>query len=251
MTASCAIPTRTAIWPLRYAGDHRQTHSLGHHWARDIVFSPDGRTLLLSVGSGSNVAVNMFPQPLIKGALQEWIKTRLLGATWDTEEPRADVLAFDPDGKNERIVATGLRNCQGLAILPATVTCPIFRATPSLRRPPRFLPFRAPCRTAMRRGGARRLHIPQRSAPSLGMPPPRANWKGLIKISELLIPVALFSASVTSQRVSFHTINRQTGNRVCRQFIDEETEQPVEKEPGLRNQSKSICRSETKPTRSI
>jgi DNA end-binding protein Ku len=59
---------------------------------------------------------------------------------------------------------------------------------------------------------------------------PRANWKGFIKISELTIPVALYSAATTSERVSFHTINRKTGNRVRRQFFDEETEQPVEKE---------------------
>ena len=59
---------------------------------------------------------------------------------------------------------------------------------------------------------------------------PRASWKGFIKLSELTIPVALYSAATTSERVSFHTINRKTGNRVRRQFIDEETEQPVEKE---------------------
>jgi glucose/arabinose dehydrogenase len=41
-----------------------------HHWTRDIVFSPDGKRLLLSVGSGSNVAPDMFPEPLIKGGLQ-------------------------------------------------------------------------------------------------------------------------------------------------------------------------------------
>lgn len=91
-----------------------------HHWTRDIAFSPDGKRLLLSVGSGSNVALDMFPEPLIKGGLQTWIKTKPLGATWDTEERRADVLSFDPDGKNEKIVATGLRNCSGLTVQPAT-----------------------------------------------------------------------------------------------------------------------------------
>jgi len=30
------------------------------------------------------------------------------------------VLAFDPDGKNRRIVATGLRNCSGMTVQPAT-----------------------------------------------------------------------------------------------------------------------------------
>jgi glucose/arabinose dehydrogenase len=91
-----------------------------HHWTRDIAFSPDGKRLLLSVGSGSNVALDMFPEPLIKGGLQTWIRTKPLGATWDTEERRADVLSFDPDGTNEKIVATGLRNCAGLTIQPAT-----------------------------------------------------------------------------------------------------------------------------------
>jgi glucose/arabinose dehydrogenase len=91
-----------------------------HHWTRDIVFTPDGKRLLLSVGSGSNVALDMFPQPLVKGGLDEWIRTHPLGAAWDTEERRADVLSYDPDGKNETIVATGLRNCSGIAIQPAT-----------------------------------------------------------------------------------------------------------------------------------
>jgi glucose/arabinose dehydrogenase len=84
----------------------------------DVVFSPDGKRLLLSVGSGSNVALDMFPEP--KGGLQAWIRSAPLGATWDTEERRADVLSYDRDGKNEKIVATGLRNCAGITIQPAT-----------------------------------------------------------------------------------------------------------------------------------
>jgi glucose/arabinose dehydrogenase len=91
-----------------------------HHWTRDIAFTPDGKRLLLSVGSGSNVALDMFSEPEVKGGLQAWIKSEALGAAWDTEERRADVLSYDPDGKNEKIVATGLRNCAGVTIQPAT-----------------------------------------------------------------------------------------------------------------------------------
>lgn len=91
-----------------------------HHWTRDIAFTPDGKRLLLSVGSGSNVALDMFPEPEVKGGLQAWIKSEPLGAAWDTEERRADVLSYDPDGKNEKILATGLRNCAGITIQPAT-----------------------------------------------------------------------------------------------------------------------------------
>ncbi|HMA53605.1 MAG TPA: PQQ-dependent sugar dehydrogenase, partial [Acidobacteriota bacterium] len=91
-----------------------------HHWTRDIVFSPDGRRMFLAVGSGSNVALDMFPEPRMKGGLAAWSQSRPLGAAWDTEERRADVLSFDADGKNEKIYATGLRNCSGMAVQPAT-----------------------------------------------------------------------------------------------------------------------------------
>jgi DNA end-binding protein Ku len=59
---------------------------------------------------------------------------------------------------------------------------------------------------------------------------PRAIWKGFLKVSELAFPIALYAAGTTSERIAFHTINRKTGNRVRREFIDEETERPVERE---------------------
>jgi glucose/arabinose dehydrogenase len=89
-----------------------------HHWTRDLVFSPDGKTMFLSVGSGSNIALDMSKEPM--GGLDKWRKEQPLGAAWDTEEKRAAVLAFDPEGGNERIFATGLRNCSGMTIEPAT-----------------------------------------------------------------------------------------------------------------------------------
>jgi glucose/arabinose dehydrogenase len=89
-----------------------------HHWTRDIVFSSDGRTLYLSVGSGSNVALDMFGEP--QGGLDSWKESHPLGAAWDTEERRADILALDPDGGNVRTLATGLRNCSGMTLEPRT-----------------------------------------------------------------------------------------------------------------------------------
>lgn len=59
---------------------------------------------------------------------------------------------------------------------------------------------------------------------------PRANWKGFLKIAELTCPVALYTAASTSDRIAFHTINRATGHRVQRQFVDAVTGKPVEKE---------------------
>jgi glucose/arabinose dehydrogenase len=89
-----------------------------HHWTRDIVFSADGSKLYLAVGSGSNIALDMSPEPWVEGGLEAWKKEKPLGATWDTEERRADVISYDPDGKNEKIYATGLRNCSGMTIQP-------------------------------------------------------------------------------------------------------------------------------------
>ncbi|MGF7159448.1 DNA end-binding protein Ku [Rhodoligotrophos appendicifer] len=56
---------------------------------------------------------------------------------------------------------------------------------------------------------------------------PRANWKGFLKVAELTCPVALYTAASTSDRISFHTLNRETGHRVRRQFVDQETGEPV------------------------
>jgi len=58
----------------------------------------------------------------------------------------------------------------------------------------------------------------------------RANWKGFIKVGELSFAVALYTAASSSERIAFNTLNRSTGNRVRREFVDSETGDPVERE---------------------
>jgi len=88
----------------------------GGHWTRDIAFSQDGKTLYVSVGSLSNLGSGMDATP--PDGLEAWVAKTAPGAAWGDEELRAGVLAFDPDGKNRRVFATGLRNCSGMAVQP-------------------------------------------------------------------------------------------------------------------------------------
>jgi glucose/arabinose dehydrogenase len=81
------------------------------HRTRDIAFSPDDKTMFVSVGSATNDATGV-----------RALAGRLLGGLWDVEQDRADVLAFDPDGGHKRVFATGLRNCSGLTIQPDSGT---------------------------------------------------------------------------------------------------------------------------------
>lgn len=71
----------------------------GGHWTRDVVFSADGKYMLVSVGSRSNID-NPDTSP--------------------GEFHRADVLEYTPDGKFIEVYAHGIRNCVGEAINPTT-----------------------------------------------------------------------------------------------------------------------------------
>jgi glucose/arabinose dehydrogenase len=90
----------------------------GGHSTRDVVFAPDGKTMYVSVGSASNDGEGL--ERLGAAALPAWQSSHPLGATWGYETERADVLAFDPDGKNGRVFATGIRNCVGMAVAAAS-----------------------------------------------------------------------------------------------------------------------------------
>jgi DNA end-binding protein Ku len=57
---------------------------------------------------------------------------------------------------------------------------------------------------------------------------PRAYWKGYLKLSLVSCPVALFPASSEREKISFHQINKNTGNRIKYRKIDAETEEEVD-----------------------
>jgi len=93
--------------------------TLGGHVTRDVDFSKDGKTLFVSVGSGSNISLEM-PGKTVAEA-QSWdAEVHASGATWGPEAHRADILRFTPEGKDEAIVATGVRNCVSLRVEPVT-----------------------------------------------------------------------------------------------------------------------------------
>jgi DNA end-binding protein Ku len=58
----------------------------------------------------------------------------------------------------------------------------------------------------------------------------RASWKGHLKVGDLACAVGLYTAVSSSDRVSFNIVNRRTEHRVERQFVDNETGKPVERE---------------------
>ena len=62
------------------------------------------------------------------------------------------------------------------------------------------------------------------------MPPPRAYWKGSLKLSLVTCPVVLYPGSTTVDKTRFHMINTETGNRLKQQMVDAETGDVVEGE---------------------
>ena len=68
----------------------------GGHWTRDIVFSPDGKKMYVSIGSRSNVSDS------------------------SAEADRARIFEFNPDGTDQKVYAWGIRNAVGIAFKPDT-----------------------------------------------------------------------------------------------------------------------------------
>src|SRR6266436_4068696 len=68
----------------------------GGHWTRDIVFSPDGKKMYVSIGSRSNDSDS------------------------GSEADRARIFNFKPAGTDQKVYAWGIRNAVGIAFRPGS-----------------------------------------------------------------------------------------------------------------------------------
>ncbi|HWL88741.1 MAG TPA: PQQ-dependent sugar dehydrogenase, partial [Polyangiaceae bacterium] len=90
----------------------------GGHTMRNVAFSKDGKRMFVAVGSQSNIAEDLPSRT--PDEIHAFEAAHAFGSAWGAEEWRADVLVFDPDGKNKSILATGIRNCSGMTVNPTT-----------------------------------------------------------------------------------------------------------------------------------
>jgi DNA end-binding protein Ku len=59
---------------------------------------------------------------------------------------------------------------------------------------------------------------------------PRAYWKGFLKLSFVSCPVALYPAASDREKISFHQIHKQTGNRIRYKKVDADSGREVDNE---------------------
>jgi DNA end-binding protein Ku len=57
---------------------------------------------------------------------------------------------------------------------------------------------------------------------------PRPYWKGFLRLSLVSCPIALFPATTDREKISFHQLNKETGNRIRYRKVDAETGDEVE-----------------------
>lgn len=105
---SLYIACQDAVWKYPYSTGVLELKSArtkiadlpteGRHWTRNIIASPDGRKLYVSVGSASNVA---------EDGMEKEVK-------------RACILEMNPDGTALKVYGSGLRNPVGMDFYPGS-----------------------------------------------------------------------------------------------------------------------------------
>ena len=63
---------------------------------------------------------------------------------------------------------------------------------------------------------------------------PRQFWKGYLRLSLVTCPVAMTPATSDEEKVRFHTLNRETGDRVVSRYFDSVSGEPVEEDEQAR-----------------
>ncbi len=106
------VANTDAVWRFEYRpGATQSAHpgtkivdlpagEINHHWTKNLIASPDGQRLYVTVGSNSNVAENGM----------------------QAERGRAAIWEIDLTSRKHRLFATGLRNPNGMAWEPSTCT---------------------------------------------------------------------------------------------------------------------------------
>ncbi len=59
---------------------------------------------------------------------------------------------------------------------------------------------------------------------------PRANWKGYLRLSLVSSPIAMYPATSEREKIRFHNINSETGNRIGMRRVDENAGEEVPNE---------------------
>ena len=70
--------------------------------------------------------------------------------------------------------------------------------------------------------------------PEFGVMASRPYWKGHLRLSLVSCPVALYTATTSTEKVSFHLLNRENGHRLRRLMVDGETGEAVESAEQMR-----------------
>jgi len=84
---------------------------------------------------------------------------------------------------------------------------------------------------------------------------PRAYWKGYLKLSLVSCPIALYPATSEREKISFHQINKNTGNRIRYRKVDADTRDEVESDDIIKGyqvgkgQPPSVCISNCRQER--
>ena len=104
------VANTDGVWRYPYVGGQTSITARGqkildlpaggynNHWTRNLLASPDGHKIYISVGSSSNVGEHGMKE----------------------EQRRANIIEINPDGSGERIYASGLRNPVGMDWAPGT-----------------------------------------------------------------------------------------------------------------------------------